>query len=107
MLRTLNLNVSPGAERHIFPFRYPQLELFDKGGLVIVRDNLALPFFHAEDLFRQLNLHVLAHRDLAGQTATLFRFTLRDMRQFRRQNIAAALFYRHAALSAGTAAAAG
>ena len=104
--RTFNLNVSPGAERDIFPFRHPQLQLFNKGGFVIIRDNLALPFFDAENFLRQLNFHVLTHRDLAGQTAALFCLTFGDMRQLGWQNIATALFYRHAALPAGAAAAA-
>ena len=107
MLRALNLNVSSGAERDIFPFRHPQLQLFDKGSFVIIRDNFTFPFFDAENLFRQFNLHVLTHCDLTGQTAALFCLTLCDMRQLGGQNIAATLFYRHAALSAGAAAAAG
>ena len=98
--RTINLDIPARAERNALPFRNTQLKLFNERGFVIVRDNFALPFFNAEDLFRQLNLHVLAHRDLAGETAALFRFTLRDMRQFSRQDITAALFHRHTALPA-------
>src|SRR5690606_16563948 len=41
------------------------------------------------------------------QTASLFRFTLRDMRHFRWQNITAALFDRHTALATGATAATG
>lgn len=107
MLRTLNLNVSPGAERNIFPFRHPKLQLFNKGGFVIIRDNLALPFFNAEDLFRQLNLHVLTHRDWQARRQPSFASRFVICASSVGKNIATALFYRHAALPAGTAAAAG
>ena len=105
--RTINLDIPTRTERDALPFRNVQLELFNERGFVIVRDNFALPFFHAEDLLRQLNLHVLAHSDLTRQTAALFRFTLRDMRQFCWQNITASLFHRHTALSTGATAATG
>ncbi|MNP26791.1 hypothetical protein D3C76_1196650 [compost metagenome] len=107
MLRAFDLNVAARAERHVFAIGNPQLQLFNEGGFVIVGDNFALPLFHAEDLLRQLNLHVLTHRHLAGQTTTLFRLTLADVRQFGRQDIAPALFDRDPALPARATAAAG
>ncbi len=107
MRRAFNLNVAARTERHIFAIGNAQLQLFNEGGFVIVGDNFTLPLFHAEDLLRQFNLHVLAHCHLTGQTTALFRLTLANVRQLGRQNIPAALFDRDPALPAGTAAAAG
>ena len=102
-----DLNISAGAERNRVTVRHAQLQLLDKSGFVIIRDNFTLPLLNAKNLLRQLNFHVLLHRDLAGQTAALSRLTLGDMREFGRQNITAALFHRHPALAAGAAPAAG
>ena len=107
MRRAFDLNIAPRAERHHLPLRDPQLELFNESGFVIVRDNFTLPFFDAENLFRQFNLHVLLHRHLTGQTATGFGIPLGNMRKLGRQDIPAALFNSYPTLAAGAAAAAG
>ena len=107
MLRTFNLDIAPRPERNALSFRHPQFKLFDKRGFVIVGDNFAFPFFNAENLLRQFNFHVLAHRDLTGQTAALFRLTLGDVRQLSGQNIATTFFHLYAALPTGATATAG
>ena len=107
MRRTFNLNIAARAERHAFAFRDGQLQLFNESRFVIIRDNFTLPFFDAKNLFRQRDLHVLLHGNLAGQTAALFRLAFGDMGKFGRQDISAPLLDRHPALAAGTAASAG
>ena len=104
---TLDLNIPAGAERNRVTVRHAQLQLLDESGLVIVRDNFTLPLLNAKNLLRQLDFHVLLHRDLAGEAAALSRLTLSDMREFGRQDITAPLFHRHPALAAGAPAAAG
>ena len=100
MRRTFNLNIAARTERHVLTGGDRQLQFFNKGRFVIVRDN-------AKDFVRQLDFHILPYSDLAGQTTTLFCFTLGDMRKLGRQNITTALFHRHPALTAGPTAAAG
>ena len=107
MRRALNLNIAPGAERHAFSGRNGKLQLFNKRGFVIVRDNLTFPLLHAEHFVRQFDFHILTHGNLTGQTAALFGFALGNMRKLGRQNIAAALFHLHPALATGTTATAG
>lgn len=92
VLRALNLNVSSGAERDMLTFRHPQLQLFNKGGFVIIRDNLALPFLTPKISSGSSIFMFWRTATLAGQTTALFCLTLCDMRQLGWQNIATALF---------------
>ena len=74
--RGFDLDITTGAERHALPIGDLQLELLDEGGLVVIGDDGTVPLLHAEDLFRQLDVHVGTHGDLTGQTLAMTGFAL-------------------------------
>ena len=73
----------------------------------MVRTNCRHPLLDPEDLIVNMNLHVLLHCDLAGQAIAVCSFSLGDVRQLGRQNIAATLVDLNPALGTGAAAATG
>ena len=107
MRRGFDLNVAAGAEWDFFAFGNGKLEFFNERGFVVVGDDGAFPFFHAEHFFRYFDVHVGFDVDLAGQTAAFACFAFADVGQLGRQNVAAAAFHDNAALSARTTSTAG
>ena len=105
--RGFDLDITTGAERHALPIGDLQLELLDEGGLVVIGDDGTVPLLHAEDLFRQLDVHVGTDGDLTGQTLAMTGFALADVIQLGRQDVAAAGFHTHLALTTRAAAATG
>lgn len=105
--RGFDLNVAAGAERNFFAFGNGKLEFFNERCFVVVGNDGAFPFFHAEHFFGYFDVHVGFDIDLAGQTAAFACFAFADVGQLGRQNVAAAAFHDNAALSARTAATAG
>ena len=103
----LDLRVRTGDEVHVFAGRQCYDEFFDESGHVLVRDNLAFPFFHAEYAFGHLDFHVILHLHLASQPPVVLNLFAAEVRCFRRQNLAAACQHLAFALSARTLAAAG
>ena len=88
---------------------FGQLEhqFLDEGRDVVVGAHRALPLLHAEDLFRDLDLHVLLDCDLTGQPLALAGLALVDVAGFGREDRATAFEDLDPALCAGTATAAG
>ncbi len=91
----------------MFPFRNGQFQFLDKGGDVIVGNNSTFPFLDAEDLFRQLDGHVLTYRHLTSQPFTFTGFAFAQVVHFCWQYIAATGKNLAAALTAGTTATTG
>ena len=105
--RTLQLHVTASAEIHFLAFRQFQYQFLDEGGHVVVGDNLTFPLLHTEELFRHFDLHVLLHRNLAGQTPAFFFFAVGEVGLFRGQHGATAVQNLALALGTGTATATG
>ena len=66
-----------------------------------------MPLFDIEDLGGHLDLHILLHRYLAGESHALARLSLGNVGELGRENITAPLEDLHGALSTGPATAAG
>ena len=94
------MDVAAGAERNFFAFGNGKLEFFNERGFVVIGDDGAFPFFHAEHFFRDLDVHVGFDVNLAGQTAAFSCFAFADVGQLGRQNVAATAFHDNAALTA-------
>lgn len=107
MRRAFELHVAAGTEIDAFPFGQAQRELLDEGGDVGVGLDGAFPFLDAENLFGDLDLHVLLDRSLAGQAPALASLALGEVGFLGGQHLATARFDHALALSAGAAAAAG
>src|SRR5690606_39102732 len=89
------------------PFRQLHHKLLDKSSYVVVRDYFAFPLLDTEDLFRDLDLHILANLYLAGQPFMFRYFAAGQVIKLGGQYIATAGQYMTLAHGAGTTAAAG
>ena len=76
------------------------LELLDECSHVLVRDDGALPFLHAEYGLVNLQREVVLHLHLAAQTPMVFLLLAGEMHGLGRQNLAAAFQHLALALSA-------
>ena len=94
------MNIAAGAERNFFAFGNSKLEFFNERCFVVIGDDGAFPFFHAEYFFRYFDVHVGFNVDLTRQTAAFTRFAFADVGQFGWQNVAATAFHDNAALTA-------
>ena len=93
--RTFDLDVAARAERDALALGQLEHEFLDEGRDVVVRADLARPALDAEDLVRNLDLHVLLDLHLAGEAAALAGFAAIDVPRLGRENRAAALVDRH------------
>src|SRR3989344_5651810 len=107
MRRALQLHVATGAEVDVLALGQTKRQLLDEGGHVGIGLHRALPLLHAEDFFRDLDLHVRLDRGLAGQTPSLTGLTTGEVRLLGGQHLAATALDDALALRAGTAAATG
>ena len=80
--------------------RQLHLELLDERGNVLVGDDGALIFLHAENRLVDMNLQIALHLALAAQTPTGLDFLAREVRLLRVENLSPTLEYLHLTLSA-------
>jgi len=74
--RAINLYVAAGTKIEFLTIGQCQHELLDEARDIAIRFDGALVALHAEHFVRNLHLHVLLDRNLAGQAVVLGRFTL-------------------------------
>ena len=107
ILGNRDLRVGAGLEVHTLALGELDGELFDEGSNVVVGDDLALPFFHAEYFVRDVNLHILFHFHLAGEAPVILELLAREVGQFGGDGCSAAFEDLATALSAGSLSSAG
>ena len=82
-------------------------ELLDEGSDVLIGDNLAFPFLHAQYAFGHLDGHIAFYFNLTAQTPVVLLLLAAEVRYFGRQDFATSFNDLALALSARTLATAG
>ena len=84
--RHVHLDVAAGLEVEGLALRQADDELLDEAGHVVVGDDLALPLLDAEDLFGDLDFHVLLDLHLATEAPVVGDFLAGEVGFFRRED---------------------
>ena len=79
MSRRFDLDIATSAEFYIFPFGQLKHQVLDEGCHILVGANGAFPFLYTEDLFWNLDAHILLDRHLTGQAITRAGLSFGDM----------------------------
>src|SRR5690606_27124897 len=105
--RAFQLHIAASAEVHVLTLGQTQGQLLDEGGHVGVGLDGALPLLDPEHLLRNLDLHVLLDRGLAGQAPAFPGLALVEVGLFGGQHAAATALNNAFALRTGAPAATG
>ena len=105
VLGNVDLYVAAGLKVHRLPGRQLKNKLLNERRNIIVGAHRAIVLLNVEDLLGNLDLHILADLDLAGQADVILLFRAGNQALLRRKNVAAAfcnLALAHRARSAAT-----
>ena len=98
--RNVYLNVLTGLELEVLTLRKLHCKLLDECSDVLVRDNLALEFFHAQCALCHLNLQVILNLYLTAESPAFLNLLAVEETGLGRENLSATFEYLNLTLSA-------